>query len=230
MHSKTIQLLLFYVVLFTFGTNMIFAQTGNETEKGMKDSVSFRVLYEFDQRTEKDGKLYILTDTMALKIGKHISVFYDWQKNKRDSLVGEFMSNEIVNKGKQISILQDAPLESKLGLGHQKLTMFDESKGETLEIFKNRSNNEIVSIEDGPVDRVIGAKRDLMLTETIHFQNWEITEDTMTVLNYLCHKATTSFRGRDYVAWFTLDIPVNEGPWKLYGLPGLILKVVGLRQ
>lgn len=225
MYTKTIKLLLLFIVLFTFESPVIFAQTKDEIEKGMQDSISFKVLYEFDQRAEKDGKLYILTDTMALKVGKHISVYYDWQKIKRDSLVSEFMSNEIVNKGKQISVVQDAPLESKLGLGHQKLTMFDESKGETLEIFKNRFNNEIISIEEGPVDNNIGTKRDLMLIETIPFQNWKITEDTMTVLNYLCYKATTSFRGREYVAWFTLDIPVNEGPWKLYGLPGLILKV-----
>ncbi len=47
----------------------------------------------------------------------------------------------------------------------------------------------------------------------------------MTILNYQCHKAETTFRGRSYTAWFTIDIPINEGPWKLYGLPGLILKL-----
>lgn len=34
--------------------------------------------------------------------------------------------------------------------------------------------------------------------------------------------ATTQFRGLTYTAWFALDIPINEGPWKFHGLPGLI--------
>lgn len=53
---------------------------------------------------------------------------------------------------------------------------------------------------------------------------WQLTVDTITLMGYLCHKAYTTFRGRNWTAWFTTDIPVGAGPWKLQGLPGLILK------
>jgi len=56
-------------------------------------------------------------------------------------------------------------------------------------------------------------------------QDWIVMEDTMSVLGYLCQKAVCSFRGRDWEAWFTPDIPVSEGPYKFYGLPGLIMKL-----
>ncbi len=52
---------------------------------------------------------------------------------------------------------------------------------------------------------------------------WEIREDTKEILGYQCQRAECDFRGRNWVAWFTPEIPVQEGPWKLIGLPGLIL-------
>lgn len=56
-------------------------------------------------------------------------------------------------------------------------------------------------------------------------QQWSIQTDTMIYLGYHCQKATCSWRGRDYIAWFTSEIPVSDGPMKFYGLPGLIVEV-----
>ena len=55
--------------------------------------------------------------------------------------------------------------------------------------------------------------------------NWEMHPDTMTVCGYLCHKATARIRGVDWTAWYAEDIPIDAGPWKFHGLPGMILKV-----
>ena len=41
----------------------------------------------------------------------------------------------------------------------------------------------------------------------------------------MAQKATTSYGGRDWIAWFTAEIPFQDGPYKFYGLPGLIVKM-----
>lgn len=53
---------------------------------------------------------------------------------------------------------------------------------------------------------------------------WEFSEDTLTVCGYLCKKATTEYGGRKWIAWYTSELPMPNGPWKLSGLPGLILQ------
>lgn len=65
---------------------------------------------------------------------------------------------------------------------------------------------------------------EFLITDTVPAINWNITADTKEIASFQCRKATTTFRGRNYTAWFTTDIPVSAGPWKLGGLPGLILQ------
>jgi GLPGLI family protein len=53
--------------------------------------------------------------------------------------------------------------------------------------------------------------------------DWKISSDTATFGGLHCQKATGHFKGRDYTAWFCPDLPVHTGPWKLNGLPGVIV-------
>lgn len=53
---------------------------------------------------------------------------------------------------------------------------------------------------------------------------WEIGDSTKIVLGYECVTASANYHGRQWTAWFAPEIPMQEGPWKLTGLPGLILE------
>lgn len=55
--------------------------------------------------------------------------------------------------------------------------------------------------------------------------NWTIADEIKKIENYTLQKATTKFGGRSWTAWFCKDIPFNEGPFKLRGLPGLIFEL-----
>lgn len=54
---------------------------------------------------------------------------------------------------------------------------------------------------------------------------WKLERGSEDVLGYKCKKATCRFRGRDWTAWYSTEIPISEGPWKFGGLPGIILKM-----
>ena len=53
--------------------------------------------------------------------------------------------------------------------------------------------------------------------------DWHLLDGDSIVCGYPCHKATTTFRGRTWTVWYTLDLPYSDGPWKFCGLPGLVL-------
>lgn len=64
--------------------------------------------------------------------------------------------------------------------------------------------------------------------ESLADMSWEIQGDSIKeILGYECIMAETDYHGRKWKAWFTTDIPISDGPWKLHGLPGIILEAYG---
>ena len=85
-------------------------------------------------------------------------------------------------------------------------------------IYKNR--------EDGTIHNLYSddEKKGAVLDEHVPPQEWLLDNTSEMILGYECFRATTSFRGRTWDVWYTPEIPSSDGPWKLYGCPGLILK------
>ena len=54
--------------------------------------------------------------------------------------------------------------------------------------------------------------------------SWTLSDDTLTVSGYLCQQATATYRGVEWRVWYTEEVPSSAGPWRLRGLPGLIVK------
>jgi len=64
----------------------------------------------------------------------------------------------------------------------------------------------------------------LKFDEQIDF-DWKLANENKMISGYNCKKATVSYGGRDWIAWYADEIPVGAGPYKFYGLPGLILEL-----
>ncbi|MDR1743418.1 MAG: GLPGLI family protein [Dysgonamonadaceae bacterium] len=180
------------------------------------DAEKIRILYQSRQQVSKDGVPCFITDTMALEVGQNHSVYYDFNQAKRDSIASSLTD---VSRLQTVNLVNDIEyLEKMLESREKPDIILSDRDSESSRIFKDRSLQEIIT-----ADRDHHSYK-FVVKETLSF-DWEVSADTLTVLNYVCMKATTRFRGRTYTAWFATDIPVNDGPWKFYGLPGLILKI-----
>lgn len=55
--------------------------------------------------------------------------------------------------------------------------------------------------------------------------NWKLENETKEIMNLKCRKATTELFGRKWIAWYSEEYSFQYGPYKFYGLPGLIVEI-----
>jgi GLPGLI family protein len=126
-----------------------------------------------------------------------------------------FSNNESVDINKRETV-NDGNIQKKDN-GFQLTLPYGDSLGD--QVYRNISNNTIITRT--PKNAISEA---FIVNEKWTEITWEISKKTKKIGNYNATLATGSFRGRVYKAWFTYEIPTPFGPWKLHGLPGLILE------
>lgn len=165
-------------------------------------------LYRFSYLFEKYDSLTHRTtkDSFVVESGYHSSVCYSSITRNNDTILAAYKKNfmEIYKDGKTKNInLTNYPIKTQ---------------GSTQIVYKEMAKNEIVV-----TDKVVTDK--FFYHDSMGLFIWQIAADTQTVEGYFCQKAECHFRGRDYTAWFTYQIPISNGPLKFGGLPGLICKL-----
>ncbi|WP_294202941.1 MULTISPECIES: GLPGLI family protein [Chryseobacterium] len=65
----------------------------------------------------------------------------------------------------------------------------------------------------------------ILKLQSAESQNWKLTKESRKVKNLTLQKAITTYGGRNWTAWFTKEIPFQEGPYTFHGLPGLIIEL-----
>jgi len=170
------------------------------------DNGVLRVYYQTKLVSDAANPERTFEDYMVLDIGeKGISRYYSDYRRRTDSIMNEV----IKGAGAGGPVRFDSNTLSNSGIS---------SMGDSKEIFKNYPSGKI-----SVTDRI--ASSDYLYEEDKNLFQWQIETDTREILSYTCQKATVSFRGRNYEAWFAPELPLNDGPWKFSGLPGLILAV-----
>lgn len=176
--------------------------TPADITKGIScDKQRFRIAYDmsFVKDTLRSNKP--VKESMILEIGSSISLFYSYAAFHSDSIYADDIA-----KGVSQSVINEHLNHNGMGQISWKL-------------YKNYPKKGFSSFLDG-----LGMERYCCI-EKAQTPDWKVCPDsTVMILSYNCRLATTKYKGRIWCAWYTEDIPIGEGPWKLSGLPGLILR------
>lgn len=174
----------------------IFPSSVPETETIAPETMEFVYDYKWCNDTTGQLKDNYTADQMLLQIGPDgLSKFSSYKNLTVDSLLMKITPEQVA----------EAAMDGKL------------STGEFMTIFKNYPHGKLTHTEKICMDW-------FRYEEEMPELEWELTDSVTNVLGYECHSAVCNFRGREWTAFYTEDIPLMEGPWKLHGLPGLIMK------
>lgn len=157
-----------------------------------------RFVYQVSMKLDSTDKKNIKTEEVYLDISPEKTMFYSENRIKRDSVLkANFQNGEMrsFNRDQMEALRSNISYTIEKDKKSQKLT------------FKDRIGRDMYSYEE---ERPI---------------NWVMSSETSKIGDYKVQKATTDFAGRKWIAWFTTNLPYQDGPYKFGGLPGLIIKV-----
>lgn len=167
------------------------------------DSALAMVHYKYTWVRDTTAKDKPYTENMILVVGKSASVYKSYDRKMQQAAIRQQIKEQMNN-------------------GTGRLNISSKSASTNTEYFQFPNENKFVRRE-----RIITT---YLVEEPVPLINWKISSDTMTVGNLNCQKATTHFKGRDYTAWFCADLPYRSGPWKLTGLPGLMVEACDAKK
>ncbi len=192
------KILMILAAILAIGNMTAKAQMRSGVDTLKLDQVNYRITYEAKQVNDTTQTPYIYRQAqMRLDIGKNICHFYNLSEQQWSEQV-----TQMILSGGGIDLQKAEPVKC---MNWQFLKNYPE-KGKTMfqETF---------------------AMNTYQCIENIEIPDWQLVPDSSTtILNYPCQLAKANFKGRTWYAWYSEDIPIPEGPWKLYGLPGLVLR------
>ena len=183
------------------------AKPNKKDENKVIDKLKYTITYRTKSvrdttKTDSEGRYDYENDDMQLEVGEKVSYFYSATYRAYEE---ELRKSVDANN---IAIPTSTSARGSI----------------SMDFYRNYPTGKSTYL-----DKVIREK--FRITEPLEQPQWDIIADsTKQILNYDCQMARCKFKGRTWTAWFAADIPLDNGPWKLCGLPGLILRAYDSKQ
>ena len=183
------------------------AKPNKKDENKVIDKLKYTITYRTKSvrdttKTDSEGRYDYENDDMQLEVGEKVSYFY--------SATYRAYEEELRKSVDANNIAVPTSTSARGSI--------------SMDFYRNYPTGKSTYL-----DKVIREK--FRITEPLEQPQWDIIADsTKQILDYHCQMARCKFKGRTWTAWFTTDIPLDNGPWKLCGLPGLILRAYDAKQ
>lgn len=169
-----------------------------------QETALYECLYQYKVNgTDKNGQPFSDIYNGILQIGASQAKFMDYTDFLSDSVTQARPDDAELQKEYDIQVLKNP-------------CYFDQT------VYQNLPQGKMTVLSVITPDRYV-------YTEDLNTISWTLAENTDTICGYPCRKATGTYGGRTWTAWYAEEIPISFGPWKLTGLPGLILEATDSR-
>lgn len=185
---------------------LLFALNSKAQDLKLVDSTKLICTYNYEFLQDSTSNYSLKSDQMILQIGSQMSKFSSLTSYILDSVL-------FLNQGKitDLAAFAKLSLQSVSGVSISSLSRY--------KIYKNYPGKGFLIFTEYGDRKYYKVEQPMRMEWKLDLKN-----DSM-ILGYKCQKAYTTYAGRDYVAWYSPQIPLSDGPYKFNGLPGLILKI-----
>ena len=169
------------------------------------DTAQVLVHYKFTHVRDTTNRDHPYTENMGLYIGRTSSVYRSYDNVLEQA---EFK--------KQVQVAMASSPDGRINVNRNK-------KGSGAEYYEFPNEKKLARKEPLVMETYL-------IDDAMPAIDWKISNDTAMYGGLHCQKATARFKGRDYTAWFCPDMPLHVGPWKLNGLPGVIVEAYDAKK
>lgn len=192
--------IILYFVFFSLITN---AQRIFHYEYDKLDDAEYLVTYKHEFKPDSTNNELVRNSEMLLFIGENISKFISQPAYVIDTNMRRIPTDEMF------------------------IEYFNNTNTPIVrvsyEIYKNHPKGKLTYIQHIPSETY-------KYEEPLGSFTWKLSSETKTYMDYNVQKATCSYGGREWIAWFCPELNFNDGPYKFHGLPGLIVQIYDTRH